>query len=44
MNIRILLAAMPPASAATPDQFSACIKDDFARWTQVVKDANIKVE
>ncbi|HEV2008127.1 MAG TPA: tripartite tricarboxylate transporter substrate binding protein [Burkholderiales bacterium] len=28
----------------TPEQFSAYIKEDFARWTKVVKEANIKVE
>jgi len=32
------------AAPGTPDQFSAYIKEDFARWTKVVKDANIKVE
>ena len=32
------------AVGSTPEQFSAYIKEDFARWTQVVKDANIKVD
>jgi tripartite-type tricarboxylate transporter receptor subunit TctC len=32
------------AAPGTPEQFSAYIKEDFARWTKVVKDANIKVE
>ena len=35
--------ALEPAPG-TPDQFSAYIKDDFARWTKVVKDASIKVD
>ncbi len=35
--------ALDPAPS-TPDQFSAYIRDDFARWTKVVKDAGIKVE
>ena len=32
------------AAPGTPEQFSAYIKEDFARWTKVVKDANIKVD
>ena len=32
------------AVGSTPEQFSAYIKEDFARWTKVVKDANITVE
>jgi tripartite-type tricarboxylate transporter receptor subunit TctC len=32
------------AAASTPEQFSVYIKEDFARWTKVVKDANIKVD
>jgi tripartite-type tricarboxylate transporter receptor subunit TctC len=35
--------ALEPAPSS-PDQFSAYIKEDFARWTKVVKEANIKVE
>ncbi len=35
--------ALEPA-ASTPDQFLAYIKEDLARWTKVVKDADIKVE
>ena len=35
--------ALEPAPG-TPEQFSAYIKEDYARWTQVVKDANIKVD
>ena len=35
--------AMEPAPS-TPDQFSAYIKEDFARWTKVVKDSNIKLD
>jgi len=35
--------ALEPAPS-TPDQFSAYIKEDFARWTKVVKDASIKVD
>jgi tripartite-type tricarboxylate transporter receptor subunit TctC len=27
-----------------PEQFAAFIREDFARWTKVVKDGNIKVE
>jgi tripartite-type tricarboxylate transporter receptor subunit TctC len=27
-----------------PDQFAAFIRDDFARWSKVVKDGNIKPE
>jgi tripartite-type tricarboxylate transporter receptor subunit TctC len=29
---------------STPGEFGAFIKQDFAQWTKVVKDANIKVE
>src|SRR4051812_40320338 len=32
------------AAPGTPEQFAAYIKEDFARWTKVVRDANIKVE
>lgn len=32
------------AAASTPEQFSTYIKDDFARWSRVVKEANIKVD
>jgi tripartite-type tricarboxylate transporter receptor subunit TctC len=32
------------ARGGTPAEFAAFIKEDFARWTKVVKDANIKVE
>lgn len=35
--------ALDPAPS-TPEQFSAYIKEDFARWTKVVKEANIKVD
>ena len=28
----------------TPEQFAAYIREDFAKWTQIVKDANVKVE
>ncbi len=35
--------ALEPAPS-TPEQFSAYIKEDFARWTKVVKDASINVE
>jgi len=27
-----------------PEQFATFIREDFARWTKVVKDGNIKVE
>ena len=32
------------AVGGTPAEFAAYIKEDFARWTKVVKDANIKVD
>ncbi len=32
------------ARGGTPGEFAAFIKEDFAKWTKVVKDANIKVE
>jgi tripartite-type tricarboxylate transporter receptor subunit TctC len=32
------------AVGSTPEQFASYIREDFARWTKVVKDANIKVE
>ena len=32
------------ARGGTPGEFAAFIKEDFARWSKVVKDANIKVE
>jgi tripartite-type tricarboxylate transporter receptor subunit TctC len=32
------------AAGGTPEQFAAYIKEDFAKWTQIVKDANVKVE
>ena len=35
--------ALEPAPS-TPEQFSVYIKDDFARWTKVVKDASIKID
>jgi tripartite-type tricarboxylate transporter receptor subunit TctC len=28
----------------TPEQFGAYIKDDFAKWTRIVRQANVKVE
>jgi tripartite-type tricarboxylate transporter receptor subunit TctC len=28
----------------TPEEFGAYIKEDFAKWTRIVKDANVKVE
>jgi tripartite-type tricarboxylate transporter receptor subunit TctC len=31
-------------TGGTPEQFSAYIAEDLARWTKVVKDANVKVE
>ena len=30
--------------ASTPDQFTAQIKAEVAKWTKVVKDAGVKVE
>jgi len=32
------------AFSSTPEQLGAFIKQDFAKWTKVVKDANIRVE
>jgi tripartite-type tricarboxylate transporter receptor subunit TctC len=32
------------ARGSTPGEFAAFIKEDFARWTKVVKEANVKVE
>jgi tripartite-type tricarboxylate transporter receptor subunit TctC len=32
------------ARGSTPGEFAAFIKEDFARWSKVVKEANIKVE
>jgi tripartite-type tricarboxylate transporter receptor subunit TctC len=31
-------------TGGTPEQFTAYIAEDLARWTKVVKDANVKVE
>ena len=31
-------------TGGTPEQFSAYIAEDLARWTKVVKDANVKVD
>lgn len=30
--------------SSTPEQLGTFIKQDFAKWTKVVKDANIRVE
>jgi tripartite-type tricarboxylate transporter receptor subunit TctC len=38
---RYLASAFDPV-ASTPEEFGAQIKADFARWAQVVKDANLK--
>ncbi len=32
------------ALGGTPEEFGAFIRDDFAKWTKVIKDANIKNE
>ena len=32
------------ARGGTPGEFAAFIKEDFARWTKVIKAANIKFE
>lgn len=32
------------ASGGTPEDFAAYIKDDYSKWTRIVKDANVKVE
>ena len=29
---------------STPDEFGAFIREDFAKWTKVIADANIKAE
>ena len=31
-------------TGGSPEQFTAYIAEDLARWTKVVKDANVKVE
>ncbi|HUQ29541.1 MAG TPA: tripartite tricarboxylate transporter substrate binding protein [Usitatibacter sp.] len=31
-------------TGGTPEQFSSYIRDDFSKWTRIVKDANVKVE
>ena len=31
-------------AGGTPEEFGVYIKDDFAKWTRIVKDANVKVE
>ena len=32
------------ATGGTPEQFGAYIRDDLAKWTRIVKDANVKVD
>ena len=32
------------ATGGSPEDFSAYIRDDFSKWTRVVKEANVKVE
>jgi tripartite-type tricarboxylate transporter receptor subunit TctC len=32
------------ATGGTPEQFGAYIKEDLAKWTRIVKEANVKVE
>ena len=32
------------AFSSTPEQLGAFIQKDFARWTKVVKDANVRVD
>jgi len=32
------------ATGGTPEDFAAYIRDDFSKWTRIVKDANVKVE
>jgi tripartite-type tricarboxylate transporter receptor subunit TctC len=32
------------ATGGTPEQFGNYIRDDFSKWTRIVKDANVKVE
>jgi tripartite-type tricarboxylate transporter receptor subunit TctC len=32
------------AVGGTPEEFGVYIKDDFSKWTRIVKDANVKVE
>ncbi len=39
---RILGLAMEPGEN-TPEEFTAYMKADLARWSQAVKDANIKI-
>ena len=43
--IRERLAGMgADAMGGTPEQFGNYIRDDFAKWTRIVRDANVKVE
>jgi len=32
------------ATGGTPEQFGAYIREDLAKWTRIVKEANVKVE
>jgi tripartite-type tricarboxylate transporter receptor subunit TctC len=32
------------AFSSTPDQLGAFIQKDFAKWTKVVRDANVRVD
>ena len=32
------------AVGGTPEEFGAYIKDDFSKWTRIVKEANVKVD
>ena len=32
------------AFSSTPDQLGTFIQKDFAKWTKVVKDANVRVD
>jgi len=32
------------AVGGTPEEFGAYIRDDFSKWTRIVKEANVKVD
>lgn len=44
VHTRFLAMGVVPKSSATPDEFSALIKEDDARWPKILKDAGIKAE
>ena len=40
---RLIALGLEPV-ASTPEEFSAKLKEDFATWSKVVRDANIKID